>query len=475
LKQKPTIAIFIALVLTGLAAISGGASSISMREKLLAIPVTAKLGGDTTRPLNAPNAFSFQAANAPREHQRAFSFGNRLFNTNWVEAPASVKSFDGLGPLFNRVSCSGCHTKDGRGTPPEIGRDTAIGPMNSMLLRLSVPGTNANGGPKPLPGYGDQLSERGINTFAPEGLAAITYKEIEGQYADGTPYSLRSPSYTIQKLAYGELPADVMISPRVAPHMIGLGLLEAVPSETLLGLADPNDDDKDGISGRVNRVWDTVRQQTAFGRFGWKAGQPDLINQNSSAALGDLGITSRHHAAENCTQLQANCMTAINGGSPELSDAFLEKLTLYTATLAVPAQRDSQDLDVIEGSKIFRSIGCAGCHLPTLQAGPHPLPEIANQTFHPYTDLLLHDMGEALADNRPEFGANGQEWRTPPLWGLGLLMQVNDHQNLLHDGRARGFAEAILWHGGEAEAAKQRFKQADKRSRDALIKYLNSL
>jgi CxxC motif-containing protein (DUF1111 family) len=471
LKLNSAIAVLAALSLTGLAALSSGATSISLRENLLAIPMTAQLGGDTTRPLNASNAFSFQAANASRKHQRDFSFGNRLFNTNWVEAPASVKSFDGLGPHFNRVSCSGCHTKDGRGTPPENG----LGPMDSMLLRMSVPGAGANGGPKPLPGYGDQLSERSINNVAPEGLAAVTYIERSGQYADGTNYSLRHPTYTITQTAYGDLPIDVMTSPRVAPHMIGLGLLEAVPDQTLIALADPDDADGNGISGRTNKVWDAARQQTAIGRFGWKAGQPDLINQNAAAALGDIGITSRFHADENCSELQKACTKAISGGEPELSDIFLEKLTLYTATLSVPAQRNATDVETIEGRRVFRDSGCAGCHLPTLQSGPHLLPEIESQTFHPHTDLLLHDMGEELADNRPEFAANGREWRTPPLWGLGMIKQVNGHQNLLHDGRARGFAEAILWHGGEAEDSKQKFKKADKSSRDTLIKYLNSL
>jgi CxxC motif-containing protein (DUF1111 family) len=460
-----------AVTLSSIVAFSSGTATVSVREYLRAIPVSDQLGGDTTRPLETPDAFSFEAANAPREHQRIFSFGNRLFNTNWVEAPASVKSFDGLGPLFNRVSCSGCHTKDGRGQPPENGQ----GPMDSMLLRISIPGFGPKGGPNPVPNYGDQLSERSINGVDAEGLASVSYVETSGKYADGEAYSLRSPTFSIRSNTYGTLPRNLMISPRVAPQMIGLGLLEAVPAETMQALADPEDKDGDGISGRLNVVWDSARNQMATGRFGWKAGQPDLTNQNAAAALGDIGLTTGVHPRENCTESQTTCSASINGGTPELSAEFLEKLTLYTASLAVPAQRNAKDATVTQGGKTFQDFGCAACHLPTLQSGAHPLPEVANQTFHPYTDLLLHDMGKALADNRPDFSATGQEWRTPPLWGLGLVPKVNDHDTLLHDGRARGFAEAILWHGGEAETAKEKFRTAPRSARDAMLKFLKSL
>ena len=457
--------------LSGFAVVYGAGQDTRVRDELMQAAVSAKLGGDTTRPVQTRDAFSFQAANAPREHQRPFSFGNRLFNTNWVEAPASVKSFDGLGPLFNRVSCSGCHTKDGRGQPPVSGR----GPMDSMLFRISIPGVGSHGGPKPVPSYGDQLSERGIAGVPAEGRAAINHEEITGQFADGETYSLRKPRYAIVDAAYGAFPEDVLISPRVAPQMIGLGLLEAVPVETLRALTDPDDHDKDGVSGRLNEVWDSVRKQPAIGRFGWKASQPDLLNQNAAAANGDVGLTSGVHPEENCAGKQSACTAAINGGSPELNDGFLEKLTLYTASLAVPVQRNATEAGVMRGAKLFRDFGCAGCHMPTLKSGPHTLPEIANQIFHPYTDLLLHDMGDGLSDKRPDFTATGQEWRTPPLWGLGLLPQVNRHQLLLHDGRARGFAEAILWHGGEAAKSRDDFRSTTKAERDALVAFLQSL
>jgi CxxC motif-containing protein (DUF1111 family) len=438
---------------------------------LLALPVNDQLGGDTSRPLAAQNAFELQAPNAPRKHQRPFSFGNRLFNTNWVEAPASVKSFDGVGPMFNRVSCSGCHTKDGRGAPPVSG----VGPMDHMLFRISVPGLGPHGGPRPAPAYGAQLSERAIRDVTPEGQARITYQEMPGHFGDGSSFGLRNPAYAIENTGYGALPANLMISPRVAPQMIGLGLLESVPKETLLALADPDDKDGDGISGRPNIVWNSAESRQDMGRFGWKAGQPDLFNQNASAAIGDMGLTTSIHPAQNCADEQNACKTATTGSDPEISDEFLQKLTLYVQTLAVPAQRNAQNPEVQRGSKIFRASGCASCHMPTLQTSDARLPELAQQTFHPYTDLLLHDMGKDLSDGRPEFTATGSEWRTPPLWGLGLVPTVNGHDNLLHDGRARGFEEAILWHGGEGEQSKETFRNISQADRDALIAFLKSL
>ena len=457
--------------MASLAGFHSGASSISVREQLMSLPTSENLGGQTTRPLVAGNAFSFQAANAPHKNQRAFSFGNRLFNTNWVEAPASVKSFDGLGPLFNRVSCSGCHTKDGRGQPPASGQ----GPMSSMLLRISIPGTNGHGGPLPVPGYGDQLSERAIAGVAPEGRVKIAITEQIGTYGDGTTYTLLKPSYKISDEAYGLLPTDLAISPRVAPQMIGLGLLEAVPASVIEALADPNDLDGDGISGRINRVWNVATGAAALGRFGWKAGQPSLIAQNAAAARGDIGLTTTLFPGENCEDSQLNCVNAITGGAPEISDEFLQKLTLYTQSLAVPAQRNAQADTVKKGAELFREMNCASCHMPTLETAQSTQVEISQQKIHPYTDLLLHDMGVGLSDDRPEFLATGQEWRTPPLWGLGLVPVVNGHNRLLHDGRARGFAEAILWHSGEAETAKEKFRNASKLNRQALLVFLQSL
>jgi CxxC motif-containing protein (DUF1111 family) len=434
--------------------------------------ITAKLGGDTTRAFAGETAFTMPAANIRQEHQRAFFFGNRLFNTNWVIAPASVKSFDGLGPLFNRVSCDGCHTQDGRGRPPLNDSET----MDQMLIRLSVPDAKSANGTAPHPVYGDQLSELASPGIAPEGITKITREIMVGTFGDGEAYSLEKPDYRIEKLGYGPLGDGVMLSPRVAQQVIGLGLLEAVSEQSLVANADPDDKNGDGISGRPNRVIDPVTGQETIGRFGWKANQANLVAQNAAAAHGDIGLTSPIHKEKNCTATQSACLAAPTGDELDLSQSFLDRLTLYTRLLAVPAQRNRDDAKVIEGEKLFSQFGCAACHTPTLSTDDKALlPELAGQTIHPFTDLLLHDMGEGLSDNRPDNLATGSEWRTPPLWGIGHFEATNGHQRLLHDGRARGVAEAILWHGGEGAKAQEAFKNATKAERDALVAFVNSL
>ncbi len=453
---------------------AAAAIGLTLAAALAAAPSlnSPSLGGATTRALDGKTAFTFPAANIRAEHQRDFFFGNRLFNTNWVTAPSSVKSFDGLGPFFNRTSCSGCHTQDGRGRPPLAAGE----PLNSMLMRISVPDAASPNGASPHPIYGDQLSEDAILGVAPEGKTRISYETVPGKYGDGQAFELQTPSYSITGLASGALGAGVMLSPRVAPQVIGLGLLEAVPEETLAALSDPDDADADGISGRVNRVIDPLTKMSVAGRFGWKANQPTLLAQNAAAAIGDMGLTNPLHDTESCAPAQTECLSAKKAPEIDLSKKFLDKMTLYTRLLAVPSQRNPEDPQVVKGGQVFANLGCAGCHAPTLKTGAKAaLPELENQTFHPFTDLLLHDMGEALGDGRPDFEAGGNEWRTPPLWGLGLVEAVNGHNRLLHDGRARGVAEAILWHGGEAEKSKQAFRNAGKDERDALVAFLNSL
>lgn len=429
-----------------------------------------RLGGGTSRPAQGQTAFALPAPGLDARQLRDFAFGNRLFNTNWVQAGASVASFDGLGPLFNRVSCSGCHVRDGRGRPPEPGE--ALG---SMLIRISLPGRDEHGGPLPHPAYGDQIQDRAIPGVAPEAGVELLWQEQAGRYADGEPYSLRRPRVRLSDPAYGPLGDSLLSSPRVAPAMIGLGLLEAVPEAAILALADPDDADANGVSGRANRVWDAATQSMRIGRFGWKANQPNLRQQVADAAAGDIGITSSAAPKDACTPAQTACAQAANGGRPEMSDEFLDKLVLYSSVLAVPNRRQVDDPRVQRGQALFEQSGCADCHAPTLQTGPHPLAVVANQTIHPFTDLQLHDMGEGLADERPDFEADGREWRTAPLWGLGLIRDVNGHDLLLHDGRARGPAEAILWHGGEASASREEFRALARTDRDALIAFLRSL
>jgi CxxC motif-containing protein (DUF1111 family) len=462
------LGIFGTAALTAAAVAAIAVDAADTRAGLLAVPVTAALGGDTTRVAAADTAFTFLAANAPAGRSRAFSFGNRIFNTKWAQYPASVQSFDGLGPVFNRNSCSGCHVRDGRGRPPAPGE-----PMESMLVRLSV--KDASGAAVPHPAYGDQFNDAAILGVKPEGELTIRETEaVAGAYADGTPYHLIRVEPKFSDLAYGPLDG-AMLSPRVAPAVFGLGLLEAVPDSTLQALADPDDADGDGISGRVNRLVDHFGKP-AIGRFGWKANVATIAEQSAGAALGDIGLTTSLFPKQNCLPAQADCLNAKGETEPELSDSFFDRLVTYMRTLAVPEARIGKPSNFENGLKLFAGMGCAACHMPTLRTGAEAaLPELAGQTFHPFTDLLLHDMGGALADGRPDGNASGTEWRTPPLWGSGLVPRVNGHDRLLHDGRARGVAEAILWHGGEAEKAKEAFRTAPAADRSALIAFLNSL
>ncbi|MEL6717471.1 MAG: di-heme oxidoredictase family protein [Bacteroidota bacterium] len=429
-------------------------------------------GGQATVFDVSENAFGFQAPGLSNQNQLLFFVGNSFFNQNWVTAPASTTARDGLGPFFNARSCASCHFKDGRGEPL-VGEKTQRG--KGLLLRISVPGVSRYGGPLPEPTYGTQISDRSIDGIESEAHFIINYKEQPGQYPDGETYSLRAPDYELMETFYGDLDPQVLISPRIAPQMIGLGLLEAIDESSLLANADEFDVDKDGISGKPNYVWDFVHQQVSLGRFGWKANEPNLLQQTAGAFLGDLGITSYLFSEENCVE-GLDCNDIPNGGEKEIDDHDLEKTVLYSSSLAVPARRDWEDETVLKGKQLFNKINCSSCHVPKYTTGQHHLfPAFSNQEIWPYTDLLLHDMGPGLADNRPEFDATGREWRTPPLWGIGLFPVVNDHSFYLHDGRARNLEEAILWHGGEAEASKKAFMTLTKEDRDAIIQFLNSL
>ena len=433
--------------------------------------LAAALGGETTAFTATRNAFGLPARNLTAEQRRTFAVGNSFFRQNWVTAPASTEARDGLGPTFNALSCSSCHHLDGRGKPPDGPDDGARG----LLLRLSIPGTDANGAPLPEPVYGGQLQDRAIIGVPVEGEFVITYREVPGTFADGESYSLRHPEYRLRNPAFGPTHPDMLLSPRVAPAVVGMGLLEAIPAADIIAAADPDDADGDGISGRVNLVWNVRQGAMVLGRFGWKANQPTVEQQTAGAFLGDLGITSALFPEENCPAPQADCQSAPHGGAPEISEERLGKVTLYMQTLAVPALRDVDDPQVRQGARLFADIGCAMCHTPQQTTGTHEIAALSRQTIYPYTDLLLHDLGPELADGRPDFAAGGQEWRTPPLWGIGLVETVNGHTLLLHDGRARNLTEAILWHGGEGAAARDAFRALTKAERAALLRFLESL
>ena len=436
----------------------------------------ALLGGATTVFDITPNAFGLSARNLHREDKSQFFVGNSFFNQGWVAAPASTTARDGLGPLFNAQACSSCHFKDGRAQPVNDDHTPGL----AMLFRLSVPGDDPRGGAAPEPTYGGQLQPRAILGMTGEARVVITYEEIQGQYGDGTPYTLRKPTYTFEDLAYGPMAPDVMLSPRIAPQVIGLGLLESIDEADLMAHADPDDLDGDGVSGCANQVWDELAQRVVMGRFGWKAEQPTVAQQNAAAFSGDMGLTTPIFPGTPCSSAQADCLAAPDGGDAdglEVDQETFDAVTFYTRVLAVPARRDVDDPQVKHGEQLFLTIGCATCHVPRHQTRPDALPDaLASQTIRPYTDLLLHDMGEGLADGRPSFEASGREWRTPPLWGIGLIKTVNKHTQHLHDGRARSIEEAILWHGGEAEGARERFaKGLTRADREALLAFLHTL
>ncbi|WP_370262157.1 di-heme oxidoredictase family protein [Limnobacter sp.] len=447
-------------------------------------PMTPRSAGDATVFADGQNAFSFPAANLPNAERTRFAIGNSFFKRNWVQAPASTTARDGLGPHFIARSCGGCHLLDGRGQPPAIvNRINQTQPVE-LLMRLSIPGQHdGKHGVVPEPTYGDQLNNAAIHGVKPEGKVRIQITEIKGRYPDGTPYTLRKPSYSITDLAYGPLHPATLMSPRIAPQVVGLGLLEAIPEEEILSNAKAQSQRSDGIAGVPNRVWDAYAKQEMLGRFGWKANVATLAHQTAGAFLGDIGITSSLFPAENCTPAQLDCLAAPNGsdhGEPELSDRLFNEIVFYQAVLAPPARRNTDDAQVLRGQRLFEDAQCAVCHRPSYVTGKAPFPRLSSralegQTIYPYTDLLLHDMGEGLADHRPDFLATGRQWKTPPLWGIGLIPAVNGHMRLLHDGRADGVEEAILWHGGEAEPSRQRFMNFNAKDREALIKFVESL
>ncbi|MCA9603283.1 MAG: thiol oxidoreductase, partial [Myxococcales bacterium] len=358
IAQPGTWAVLLWLGVSGCAADSH--SAINTDEALS--------GGETTTFETSRSAYSYPAANLEGARRDRFFVGNAVFNRTWVAAPSSTTGLDGLGPTFNATSCDACHFKDGRGAPPE-GDDPFLG----LLIRLSIPGEGAHGGPNPEPRYGEQFNHHAVLDVPAEGSAQVDYDEVAGAYADGAGWSLRAPLYRFDDLAFGPMDDEVMVSPRVANTMVGLGLLEAVPEETLVALEDPDDANADGVSGRANRVWDVERGTTVLGRFGWKANQPSLRQQIAGAFIGDIGITSSIFPNQNCPAPQLDCADAISGGEPELDGDKLEDVTYYASLLGVPARRDVDDPEVRKGKARFESFGCAACHTETLRTGDSDL------------------------------------------------------------------------------------------------------
>jgi len=425
-------------------------------------PFEALQGGSgTNRERLDRNAFSLPSAALDFERRADFFIGNGVFDRPWVAAPASTVSSDGLGPHFNARSCQGCHIKDGRGHPPAPGDANQV----SMVFTLS----NARGQADPV--LGRQLQDQAVTGLPAEGKVRLAYDPLPFTYPDGTVTELRRPRYaTDAPLAPGTSP-----NPRIAPPMIGLGLVEAVAEADLLANADPRDADGDGVSGRAGWLPDG-----RMGRFGWKATAASILEQSATAFAVDIGLSTRllPEPWGDCSAAQTDCREAFHGdvdGAPEIDDALLDLVTFYSANLAVPARRDHDDTEVLAGKRLFYEAECTACHVPKFATAADAAPEQRNQLIWPYSDFLLHDLGPGLADANPTGERSGAEWRTPPLWGIGLTDTVSGHTFFLHDGRARSLEEAILWHGGEGAASRDRFARLPIAERARLIRFLESL
>jgi CxxC motif-containing protein (DUF1111 family) len=427
----------------------------------------------------------FPVIPAPLEH--VHDFGEVIFNEIFTPPPGYAYSYyTGLGPIFNANSCNACHGGVGEGNPPAGGGSQ----LTSMLFRISSGNSNTSG-PIDVVGFGGQLQNNAVEGIMPEGTVNITYSIINGTFADGSAYSLQVPAYSVTS-TYIPFPSGSMISPRVAPRLIGLGFLEVLSEEQILAnagpVANPSIGDTNQINGQPNYVYDFTTSSTQLGRFGWKAEQPSVKQQLCGAYNQDMGVTNSVFPQESSFG-QSQYTTYTGNPTPELPDSELYANVEYIQTLAVPAERNGTDAQVIRGSQIFNSSAaqCASCHIPTFTTPAYttyidPQPNndnasslLTNVVIHPYTDMLLHNMGKALADNRPAYLANGYQFRTPPLWGIGLVPIVDPSGQYLHDGRARSILEAILWHGGEAYNAKKYVLTLSATDRAALVSFVQSL
>ncbi len=449
-------------------------------------------GGNTTVSIKPSASLMLPAKNLAQDKKPNFHAGKALAHQPWVKAPTITNARDGLGPLYNTRTCLVCHANGGRGHMPENNEQLLF----TNFLRLSIPGSDPVNGVIPEPVYGDQLQSQSIalahqlraqegvattpSTEAPpEAYVYINWLEKTFTYPDGEKINLRKPEIDIRNLGYGKMQPDTLMGIRNAPPIHGVGLLQMISQSDIDKNADPNDENNDGISGRVNIAWDFDKNQPAPGRFGLKSNKSSVRFQVAGALNGDMGISSSVFPDQPCTDKQTLCNQSIHGNDEnghEISDKLLKLMVDFNMSLGVPERRKPNHPMVLQGRNLFYNTACHSCHQPeyTTRASKE-YTHLSQQHIWPYSDLLLHDMGEALTDNRPDYLATGSEWRTSPLWGVGLSEAVNGSKNFLHDGRARSIEEAILWHGGEAEKSKSDFTMLNKEDRSALIAFVKSL
>ena len=408
------------------------------------------------------------------EQMQLHEAGKTQFNTVWTFAPR-LDGVWGMGPFFLANNCSGCHINNGRGiTTEQLNK-----PVFQQLVRLSVrkPGTDET---MPHPAYDGQIQvftfEGGlVEPSTGEADVFIRWVPQMVTLADGAQVELRKPVLKITNEKFGPIDDTVLKSVRNAPALFGLGYLEAVPEADILAIATAQK--TLGFNGRPNYVADDATFKRKLGRFGWKANQPSINQQVAAAHLGDIGVTTSLYPDQDCTAVQKACYESVSKyAKPELTDEAWNAVNFFMRATEAPRSRLHSDPQTERGKQLFTELQCAVCHVPSLKTGSYPaLPAIEHKTFAAYTDLLLHDMGEALADDRPDFKASGNDWRTAPLWGVGLADRVNGGMFLLHDGRARNVEEAILWHGGEAKHASENYKRLDVVDRQSLLLFVNSL
>lgn len=463
---------------------------------------------DETRVNNvSSNAFSLHVANLKDLKKiRRFNIGDDFFENPWVEKTASTSLRDGLGPLFNNDACQDCHIRDGRGGLPSEVAEGETQFFNSVIIKAiktdispdkrtqMLSGTLGNVGDTSV---GPQLQQHAIFDIQKESGMRVSYEYSNVVFNDGAIVEIRKPIWQLQSLyekSGYDFNADTIFSARAAQPMIGLGLLGLIDESDILALADPEDTNEDGISGKANMVWDVMQNRTTLGRYGWKAGQPSVRQQAAGAFNNDMGLTSAIFPNDGCLAHQADCLSSPKGDGDsqaeypyEVSETVLDAIEFYAKHLAVPQRRAPNNADVVQGREIFMQSGCNTCHVESYTTQySEAFPELSEQPIEPYTDMLLHDMGEGLADftlanqaasdqHLVEYQAHAREWRTPPLWGLGLTLTVNPEAGFLHDGRARTILEAVVWHGGEAESAKQAVLALSAQERAHLLAFLNDL